>query len=140
MKDEVIRDLSTIAIYSKDIRPTTIVLPKSRHCAIPKDTVLKRSHSDCGHHVIMPNDTMKRTWEYLSSQTMHGEKWISQEYISTFKAFGEWRVFVVRGHIHHILHTWKTKSGLWDGREVSHYWSLDELWCVICNGSINSIV
>lgn len=127
MTDRVITDLSTIAFYNETIRPTTALLIKRGHSPIPKDTVLKRSNSNCEHHVIMPYDTEKRTWEYLLSQTPNRETWMAQEYIPTLREFGEWRVFLIREQIFHVVHTWKINTR-WNARAVVSYLNLEELW------------
>jgi hypothetical protein len=123
-------------------RPRTTIL--ERPCDIPTDTVLKRSHSECGEHVIMPvtlaggsggaadryrkSINAMRTWSNLDARTHSGdEKWASQEYIETLVTVGEWRFFLIGGHVDNIVHTIKGKDGLWIGRRVSSFLTLAEL-------------
>ncbi|KAI6097729.1 hypothetical protein EDD16DRAFT_1719021 [Pisolithus croceorrhizus] len=102
---------------------------------IPHDMVLKRSHSDCSAHVIMPDASNKRSWPYLISQAPAGEIWMAQQYMPFLPKFGEWRVFIVGGKIIQVVHTYRVGNGDWLGCPVKAYWSLDELWAKIQNQS-----
>ncbi|KAG9311951.1 hypothetical protein JVU11DRAFT_7214 [Chiua virens] len=125
-KFHLLVDLTLINDRQHAIRPATCLLPLNS--PIPDDTVLKRSHSDCGAHVIMPGDAKRRTWSYLRSQTPGNELWLSQEYVDTLSRLGEWRAFLLGGEIIHVVHTYRDRSkGEWHGREVLSYWSLEEL-------------
>ena len=139
--------LDMIAAENGWMRPRTT--PLHHGCIIPADTVLKRSHSDSGEHVILPEhsvvgngteDIQKRhalsalrTWEELEKVTFSTEeKWVSQEYVQTLASLGEWRCFLVGGHIECIVHTVPDTSGRWRGRRVSTFLSLEEIRYAIC--------
>lgn len=95
---------------------------------IPTDTVLKRSNSDSGNHVILPNNRPRRTLLFLQDNSPHGELWLSQEFIPTLQTMGEWRVFIVNGHIIHAIHTYKAASGHgWIARPATLFWSLNDI-------------
>ncbi|KAI6016399.1 hypothetical protein PISMIDRAFT_25228 [Pisolithus microcarpus 441] len=100
---------------------------------IPPDTVLKRSHSDCSAHVIMPDASNKRTWPYLMSQAPTGEMWMAQQHMPMLSKFGEWRVFIVGGKIIQVVHTHRAGKGDWHASRVLTYWSLEELRAKIQN-------
>lgn len=124
----VISDLTLIAEQNvHSLRPKTRKL--SFNSIIPSNTVLKRSHSDCSTHVIMPSDSKRRTWKYLSTMAPGGELWISQEHIPTLETFGEWRVFIIRGRILHVVHTHRRGKGRynWHGTRVENYRSLEDM-------------
>lgn len=123
-------------------RPRTDILEP--HCDIPPGTVLKRSHSDCGEFVIMPEQSIigsggavdrarqrlnaMRAWSYLDERTFTGhEMWASQEYIDTLITLGEWRFFLVGGHVTNVVHTFHAPDGNWVGRRVSTFLTLAEL-------------
>ncbi|KAI6036032.1 hypothetical protein PISMIDRAFT_25408 [Pisolithus microcarpus 441] len=100
---------------------------------IPPDTVLKRSHSDCSAHVIMPDASNKRMWPYLMSQAPTGEMWMAQQHMPMLSKFGEWRVFIVGGKIIQVVHTHRAGKGDWHASRVLTYWSLEELRAKIQN-------
>lgn len=143
LKWNVVMILDMIAVKHGWIRPKTTVLTPG--CQIPKGTVLKRSHSDCGDFVILPEGAVKgntraatnerglrralRTWDELNVRTSAPEqKWASQEYVDTLVMFGEWRCFIVGGHIINVVHTVKVgDDGLWRGQTVRNFLSLSEI-------------
>ena len=74
---------------------------------ISDKTVLKRTHSESGNHIIFLQDMLgKRTWEYMDA---HSEiprcRWFSQTYVPLLKDYGEWRVVIVRGAPAYTVHT-----------------------------------
>ena len=122
--------LGIIANRLGNLHPHTVVLDvrKMEGNSIPKNTVLKRSNSDCGHHVIFPNDRRKRMLSNLQENSVDGETWISQEFVPTLQTVGDWRVFVVNGRILHVVHTYKSEeNGAWVGNEAISFWSLEEI-------------
>lgn len=123
-------------------RPRTDILERSRE--IPAGTVLKRSHSDCGEYVVMPEQSVSgsgaaadrsrqrlnamRTWSHLDDRTYsEEERWVSQQYVETLITVGEWRFFLVGGHVENIVHTFHAPDGNWLGRRVSSFLTLGEL-------------
>lgn len=123
-------------------RPKTTLL--TRGCHIPVDTVLKRSHSDCGEFVIMPEEPLKtsgtatkwprgvqrllHTWEELDARTNAPEqRWVSQEYVDTLVKIGEWRCFLVGGHVMNVVHTMKMDEASWHGKRISNFLTLAEM-------------
>lgn len=126
-KIKVVCDLNAIATLRNEPRPRTDVLSRAAQSSIPNGTVLKRSNSDCGQHVIMPGDRARRNWDYLTSLSQNQEVWMSQEYVRTLEEVGEWRTFIVCGQILHVVHSWKGSNGRWHGVEVTSHWSLNEV-------------
>jgi hypothetical protein len=53
-KRQLISHLDFTASKTSSLRPKTIILKDGD--SIPKDAVIKQSHSDCGHHVLLLND------------------------------------------------------------------------------------
>ncbi|KAF8452839.1 hypothetical protein L210DRAFT_846317 [Boletus edulis BED1] len=97
--------LDMIAAANGWQRPKTTVLTPGG--VIPTGTMLKRSHSNCGDDfVILPPESDLRSLSELKSRTSSGEqRWASQEYVETLKTLGEWRCFVLGGHIAFVVHT-----------------------------------
>ncbi|KAF9230949.1 hypothetical protein BU15DRAFT_82991 [Melanogaster broomeanus] len=123
-------------------RPHTDILTDS--CEIREGTILKRSHSNCGNHVILPEQVItgssvseneahqqlraQRSWTHLNANTHSGdEQWVSQEYVETLRTLGEWRCFLVGGHIINIVHTFEDEDGNWVGRRAWRFMSLKEI-------------
>lgn len=138
--------LDMVAVSHGWKRPRTTMLKPG--CLIPRDTVLKRSHSDGGYHVIFPEQSVKgngrtemearqdlndlRDWSILNARTSSPEqRWVSQEYVDTLITCGEWRCFVVGGRIVSVLHTVKTpEDNIWHGQRVWQFLTLKEIRCV----------
>ena len=135
--------LDMIAVEHGWLRPKTTVLTPG--CEIPPGTVLKRSHSECGLSVILPEEAVRgtggvasrecrmrkalRTWDQLNARTTAPlQKWASQEYVDTLTMFGEWRCFIVGGHVINVVHTIKEDNcDLWHGERVWQFLSLAEI-------------
>ena len=66
---------------------------------ISDKTVLKRTHSESGSHIIFPQDMLgKRTWEYMDAHLEIPRcRWFSQTYVPLLKDYGEWWVVIVEG-------------------------------------------
>ncbi|KAG9311147.1 hypothetical protein JVU11DRAFT_8210 [Chiua virens] len=100
--------------------------------AIPPDAVLKRSHSECSKHVILPSaPKTKRTWTHLNAITSAGTFWMAQEYVPSLADIGEWRVFIIGGRVMAVMHTRKHSNGEWRGEETSSFCSFDEISKII---------
>jgi glutathione synthase/RimK-type ligase-like ATP-grasp enzyme len=95
---------------------------------IHHNIVLKRSHSDSGQHVLMPNDT-GRDWSSLTRQMdIPGCVWIGQTLVPQLKEIGEWRVFIIGGRIVYCVHTiYNDTKHTWKWEPVTDHYSLDEL-------------
>ncbi|KAG6369439.1 hypothetical protein JVT61DRAFT_14857 [Boletus reticuloceps] len=136
--------LDMIAVKHGWRRPKTTLLTPG--CPIPAGTVLKRSHSDCGDFVILPEEDVRgtgaaatserdrrnalRTWEELNARTSSPEqRWVSQDYVDSLAVFGEWRFFIVGGHVICTVHTMKMDddNDVWHGRRVWQFRSLAEI-------------
>lgn len=111
------------------LRPKTTYLKSDFTTAdIEDNTVLKRPHSDCGHHVIFPDERRKRNDVYMRQNSPSGERWLMQEYVPTLQTVGEWRTFIVNGCIIHTVHTFKNLStGKWIAKQVNSFWTLQEM-------------
>lgn len=120
--------LDMISGRSNALRPKTVVLCRDGPDIKP-DTVLKRSNSDCGHHVVFPDERRMRTTDYIQSLSPCGEMWLMQDYVPTLVTLGEWRTFIVNGAVIHTVHTCK-RSGTdgWKAKLATSFWSLDEIW------------
>lgn len=122
--------LDLIARRLNGLRPATIPLQPQDidSSSIIPDTVLKRSNSDCGHHVIFPDERRKRNVEHLRELSPYGEKWLMQEYVPTLRTVGEWRVFIVNGAVIQTVHTYMhSDTKRWEATLATTFWSLDEI-------------
>ena len=83
---------------------------------IPENIILKRSHSECGMHVILPTaPSIHRIWRYLNAHSGKGEFWMAQRYIQSLDQIGECRVFLVGETMCSIMHTYKMAGKNWKG-------------------------
>ena len=117
--------LNLIAAENSMYTPLTRALRKGD--PIPSGTVLKRIHSDCGLHVILPDaGDQQRSWKHLNDLAPHGETWMSQEYVDSLDKVGEWRVFVIGGQILSVVHT-HNKEPRWGAKAVRSFMTLEEV-------------
>lgn len=125
-KEHLLSHLDIVAtMYTHTSRPSWEILKRGEE--IPEGTVIKRSHSDCGDHVLRPDSSL-RNWNYLDSETIPGSVWFSQEYIPQLDHLGEWRAFIVSGRITYVVHTRYNKNKrTWSWEPANTYYSLDEL-------------
>jgi hypothetical protein len=88
--------LDVIAGQTSSLHPQSKILKDGD--PIPKDAVIKRTHSDCGDHVIMPTDLGDRNWDNLNDN-LHilGSVWIAQALVPTLRKLGEWKVILIGG-------------------------------------------
>lgn len=120
--------LQTIARLRGEYMPTTICLKKGQD--IPHNMVLKRSHSECCEHVILPTASRHCvTWERLNSETGNDEFWMAQEYVQSLDKIGEWRVFIIGGNVISVMHTYKSSNDRWHGEVAGSFLTLDEIRC-----------
>ena len=96
---------------------------------ISSGVVLKRSHSDCGEHVILPSASARnRSWPHLTRLTSKDTFWMSQEYVPSLEKMGEWKAFIIGGKIIAVMHSRKVpSSGEWKGEQVDAFVTLDEM-------------
>ena len=108
---------------------------------IPKDAVLKRTHSDCGHHVIMPSDDVDRTWDILNDDlNIPGSVWIAQALIPTLRKLGEWKVIIIGRQPLYTVHAkYNEVKATWSWEPVESFYSLAEFWCVTINMKTNNL-
>jgi hypothetical protein len=125
-KQQFISHLDIIATKTSTLRPRTILLKNGN--SIPKNAVIKRSHSDCGHHVLLPNNK-GRNWESLNQHPkIPGAVWMAQTYVPTLRSLGEWRVFIVGGQTIYTVHTkYNEDKSTWSWEPVHDFYSLEEL-------------
>lgn len=100
-KLELIMNLDWVAKKLGSPRPKTVRL--RRGDTIPRNVVLKRTHSDQQSHVILPG-TRRRGWAGLD-EGPDGAQWFAQDYVGLLRKVGEWRVFMVGGNITYVVHT-----------------------------------
>ena len=131
LKDPDIALLDLIAADSQTLRPRTTTI--NVHGSVDDNliitgTVLKRSNSDCSQHIIMPADRRRRNVEHLRACSLHGEKWLMQEYVNTLQTVGEWRTFIVNGSVIHSIHTYMDSvTNAWVASQATSFWSLEEI-------------
>ncbi|KAF8556441.1 hypothetical protein OG21DRAFT_1506544 [Imleria badia] len=122
--------LRIIAANQNRFTPSTIRLTEESE--IPPNAVLKRSHSECGLHVILPDaKSAERSWTYLKRHIHDDEFWMAQEYVPSLDDIGEWRVIIIGGMILSVVHTYKAKQEkdvIWMGAPVDTFLSLDEVY------------
>ena len=111
---------------TQSFRPTTERLSPGQ--SIPSNTVLKRTNSDCGLHVLMP-ESIHRNWEYLHKNSeIDGSIWLSQSYVPSLYKLGEWRVILIGGQVVHTVHThYKPHLNDWTFNAAEKFYSLGEL-------------
>ena len=99
---------------------------------IPANAVIKRSHSDCGQHVIMPDES-GRDWESINQMPHVPDAiWFAQVYVPTLRTLGEWRVFIIGGHPAFVVHTrYNTDKSVWIRELVDTYYLLEEIGYVL---------
>jgi hypothetical protein len=102
---DLVKRLDLISVKMETQRPKTSLL--QRGDPIPQDKVLKRSHSDCGSHVLFPNLTCEIGWDFLE-EGLPGSLWMAQEFVPHLCDLGEWR-FVL----------WEGPSSTWSVRGIT---------------------
>lgn len=129
-KHRLIRHLEFVASTMSSLRPVTIILNGGD--LIPTTAVLKRSHSDCGEHVIMPGNS-GRNWTYLNNYPpIHGATWFAQAHVPTLRTLGEWRVFIIGGKPIYVVHTkYNNEKETWSWEQTDSFYSLEEYQYVI---------
>jgi len=129
-KFELIKRLDLVAARrTYSARPVTQRLTDVGDFDISR-VVLKRTHSDMGQHVILPQDgRVKYTQEYVEGHSeIPGCIWLVQSYVDTLAALGEWRVFIIGGQIVYIVHTRRNRTkGSWTAQTPINYYTLGEL-------------
>jgi hypothetical protein len=125
-KDELLTNLDIVAgSETNSPRPSWMLL--RRGDPIPTNTIIKRTNSDCGNHVLRPT-SQDRNWEYIEKETIPGSRWISQSYIPELAILGEWRVFVIGGDVVSVVHTvYNEENETWNWEMVELYYTLKEL-------------
>ena len=123
-KDILIGHMDRISQQMGTMRPETKKL--ARGDPIPTGTVLKRTHSDSGQHVILPASEY-RQWSNMEQGPPEAQ-WLSQEFVPTLRSIGEWRVVIVNLTIQYVTHTLAAKDGsqALSSKPVEGYYSLDE--------------
>lgn len=144
-KQDTITLLDGIATTHSWKRPCTRVIHDGE--LIPTNGVLKRTHSDCGSHVLLPEESVphdavdavprkmelsaRRTWDSINDLTTSmDQSWICQDYIPTLLKLGEWRFFIVGEQIVNVVHTLKdtaSDSDAWSGRPVVSFYTKAEI-------------
>jgi hypothetical protein len=129
-KWQLVENLDIIAALNNQIRPQSRLMKSGDY--ISDKTVLKRTHSESGNHIIFPQDMLgKRTWEYMDA---HSEiprcRWFSQTYVPLLKDYGEWRVVIVGGAPAYTVHTQPASGDRWKYRNTTAFWPLHKLRCV----------
>lgn len=131
MKQQLIFHLDIVAAtVTRTLRPATKTLNIGD--TIPQETVIKRSHSDCGIHTLMPNES-GRNWEsMLRLPQVPGAVWFAQTYVPTLRTLGEWRVFLIGGEPVYIVHTkFHEEKSIWKWEFVENFYSLQEFRYVV---------
>jgi hypothetical protein len=126
-KWELIQMLDLVAARrTYSVRPIT--RPLQIGDPINDMVVLKRTHSDMGNHVLLPNN-LNRNWKYMSrNMEVPGCMWLAQSYVYTLASLGEWRVFLMGGQIVYVVHTvHNPQKGTWTWDVPVNYYSLEEL-------------
>jgi len=131
-KWDMIRKLDFVAARRTfSARPRTRLLQDGE--TITDRVVLKRTHSDMGRHVLLPQDRSdRRNWEYIrESIDVPGCLWLAQSYVETLATLGEWRVFLIAGQIVYAVHTvYNPTKRTWTWDVPTTFYSLDEITCV----------
>jgi len=124
-KQQLIRHLDVIAVKMSSLRPQSKVLKEGD--SIPKDAVIKRTHSDCGVHILMP-DEAGREWDDLRDDSnVPGSVWIAQAYVPTLRKLGEWKVILIGGRPVYTVHAkYNEGKATWSWEPVDSFYSLEE--------------
>jgi hypothetical protein len=124
-KHQVIIHLDIIASKNSFLRPTTKFLEFGD--IIPNNTVVKRSHSDCGEHVFMPTDNGRDWTTFSKYPKIPGSVWFAQSHIPTLRKLGEWRVIIIGGQPVYTVHTrYNEEKSTWSWEVVDSFYSLKE--------------
>lgn len=126
-KWQLIQNLDIIAAKHRQTRPKSRLLTDGQ--PIHPDTVLKRTHSESGNHVIFPDSEQhKRTWKYLKCNSEVPRcKWFCQTFVRLLRTYGEWRVIIVGGSPAYTVHTQPSPRDTWKRTVVSSFWPLNRL-------------
>jgi hypothetical protein len=132
-KQRLIHHLDVIAGQTSSLRPQSKILKDGD--PIPKDAVIKRTHSDCGDHVIMPTDLGDRNWDNLNDNLhIPGSVWIAQALVPTLRKLGEWKVILIGGQPLYTVHAkYNDVKATWCWEPVDSFYSLDEFRYVLKN-------
>lgn len=151
-KQQTIAFLDEIATAHGWKRPQTRVIHDGE--PIPINGVLKRSHSDCGSHVLLPVESVPhdaadaaqrkkklaaaRTWDRIKELTTSiDQSWMCQDYIPTLLKLGEWRFFLMGEQIINVVHTVKnTHNDFWTGESVASFYTKSEIRYVVFHGTV----
>lgn len=128
-KIQLIQNLDYVAAnVTRSTRPKTIQIKCPQD--ISHRAVIKRTHSDTGYHVLMPDDP-RRNWDFITQNSEIPKcLWFSQSYVEPLDKLGEWRVLMVGGRIMYVVHTHASIVGgdrQWKWEMVHDFYSLDEL-------------
>jgi len=124
-KQQLVYHLDIIAVKTSSLRPVTKVLKVGD--SLPKDAVIKRSHSDCGQHVLMPNESGRDWFNLNQYPKVPGATWFAQAYVPTLRKLGEWRVFIIGGRPIYTVHTkYHEGKSTWSWEPVDSFYSLRE--------------
>jgi hypothetical protein len=95
----------------------------------PEHIVLKRTHSDTGHHILLPGNP-NRNWSYMQQHSEVPDcRWFGQTYIEALEKLGEWRVFLVGGQHVYTVHTnYKRSTASWNYDIATRFYTLEEFW------------
>jgi hypothetical protein len=129
-KWQLMQNLDTVAARSTfSARPSSRLLENGQ--PLPEGIVIKRTHSDAGRHVLLPEND-HRSWEYLNANSeIPGCRWFGQTYVETLHRVGEWRVFIVGGRIVYTVHTvWNPLRQTWKWDIAREFHSLETLTCI----------
>jgi len=101
--------------------------------SLPKDAVIKWTHSDCRHYVLTPNESGQDWVNLIQYPKGPGATWFAQAYIPTLWKLGELRVFIIGGQPIYTMHTkYHEGKSTWSWEPVDSFYSLQEFQWVDC--------
>lgn len=119
------------------IRPSSRCWNPGQEAIIEPHLVYKREGGAYGHFVLCSGHASESAIRKKLMQPTNGFRWIVQDYVPQLKYWGEYRVFIVAGH---VLSTVRTRPRLFrNGRDnplmeiarVKRFDSISQLRCVV---------
>ena len=129
-KWNLVLELDRIASsYTHTTRPRSALLDPSEIPNAEAQIVLKREGSAYHDHVLYVQQEAHKKVQRVLRQPTHGYRWIKQEFIPQLRLWGEYRVYIVCGHIVSVVGTrpMPAKPGILYVSGVTQFYSLERL-------------
>ncbi|KAK7679230.1 hypothetical protein QCA50_017808 [Cerrena zonata] len=107
---------------------------------IPAGKVLKRTHSAYGTHVYLPDSPQPSVETLLQACCLPGRQWVVQDWVSTLRDLGEYKVYFVQQEIVWMsLARFSKVDGGWCSKSVKNETrSLEEISAMLRQGVMDT--